>query len=188
MTEFDPSLPLKNAKWEMFAQSYVLYLNGVQAYQAVYPKNKKPQVAKVNASQLLAKEEIRARYEYLLKQRSQRVEGSGDDVLKLLREGIKINYADWFEYGEIGISKEKFESMPREVQMLLTNPPVSTKKETTDKDGKVIKTEYRVIPKFISREYLIDKLGSHEGLWNDNNKIKIPGIDELINKLDKEGK
>lgn len=67
----DGSVPLKNNKHELFCNLAVADTNG-KAYQMVYDPECKDKVVsahhRVNASKLLTKANIKARYDYLIKQ------------------------------------------------------------------------------------------------------------------------
>jgi len=81
---------LKNRKWELFCQEYIIDFNATRAYlRAGYKANEK--TAGSNSSLLMARPEIQARISEIMSEREQRTEITQD---KVLQELAKIAFAN----------------------------------------------------------------------------------------------
>jgi len=161
---------LKNRKHELFCQEYMKDLNATRAYMRVYT-NTKEATALANGSKLLGNVNINARVKELFEARKERVQKEADGTLDMLTRARDFNLCEYItDFGEIDIVKLK--TAPIEIQRLLCNV-----KSSANGGAMVVNME------FLSKQFAIDKLGSHEGLWKNNHMIKIESYEDIMRKI-----
>lgn len=87
-------------KQKIFVNEYLVDLNATKAYKAAYASCKKDETARVNASKLLTKANIRSYIDERMKDREKRTEITQD---KVLREFAKIGFANITDYLEVEV-------------------------------------------------------------------------------------
>jgi hypothetical protein len=154
----------------MFCREYIKDLNVSRAYLEVYPKGNAS-----SGTRLVQNVKVQQRIQELFKERSERVEGDGDLVLKMLRNAALVNLHYWYDLGHQGMSMDRFKEMPEEVQLLVTSV-----KEKITKTGDDFVTYVEV--DFLDKKFALEKLGSHEGLWKNNHNIKLESYEKILRK------
>jgi len=159
--------PLKNLRWEIFCQEYLVDLNATQAYIRTYP-NASPETANANGSALLGNTSVRARVDELKQQRISRVEIKQDDVLKELLILIKSSVKD-YQIDDRGLVDVKAD-IPEEMIRAVSGIKRRIKRyKDGDNPVEVEETEFRLWPK----DRAVEMGMRHLGLFND--KLKLSG-------------
>lgn len=103
--EFDPSIPFRNARWEVFLQNYMN--NGLNATLAYIETGYSRDGASAGASQLLANPKVRARLNYLLSKRAERLSLTSE---KVLRETAILSFSDNEDYEKLSDGRIRVKS------------------------------------------------------------------------------
>lgn len=145
-------------KQKIFADEYLIDLNGTRAYKAAYPNVKKDDTASSAASRLLKNVKIASYIEKCMEERSKRVEVTQDNVLKELAAIAFAKITDVVSIKKGVVKVKDTKDIPNELLPVIESI----------KEGK-----YGIEIKFYAKDKSLELLGRHLGLFND--KMELSG-------------
>lgn len=154
-------------KQKIFADEYLIDLNGTRAYKVAYPRVKSDEVAKAAASRLLTDVNVAAYIAERMEARQKRTEITQDRVIEEL---AAIAFARATDFAQI----------------VNGNVVLTDTANLTDNQIKAIagikEGKNGVELKLNDKEKALELLGRHLGMFKD--KLEVSGLDEEKNKLD----
>lgn len=154
-------------KQKIFADEYLIDLNGTRAYMVAYPSVKNEDVAAAAAVRLLKNVKVAEYIQKRMKERQIRTEVTQDKVIEELAAIAFARITDFVEIKD-GYVKIKDTEGLSEFQI----KAISGIKQ--GKSGIEIKLN--------DKEKALDFLGRHLGMWND--KLQVSGLEDEKSKLD----
>lgn len=163
---------LVNKRHEAFCKEYLVDLNATRAYRDVYSAAQK--VSEVNGCKLLSNTKVSQRISELKKKVTKKVEITIDGQLSFLKNARDIDLTHWYTLGSRGMSMEQFDSMPKELRILVTG----AKKKVNNEGHETIEVT------FFSKEKAVELLGKYKEMWTDKKKIEggltVTTIEQLV--------
>jgi phage terminase small subunit len=153
--------PRLTPKEERFVEEYLVDLNGTAAYRRAFPKAG-PATARTNASQLLAKANVRAAVRKRRQQVEQRTKVTAERVV---RELARLAFADLGDVADL--------SDPDQPRLKRHIPPDARRALQ-----EVSRTQHGVKIKLADKQAALDKLMRHLGLYQD-----LPPLEVLLGLL-----
>jgi phage terminase small subunit len=166
-----------NPKQSMFCKEYVVDFNGTQAaIRAGYSKKTANEIAR----KLLTKVDIQNEIQKLTKKRADRVEKTGDDVVRLLWKMAGLDLADYVSVVDGGeVQAIPFDQLPEGATKLISEiEEKSVIKESAD--GQTLTKFSNLKYKLPEKTKCLEMLGRHYGLFNDKLKLEVDNLPELI--------
>ena len=153
-------------KQKIFADEYLIDLNGTRAYRVAYPSVKKDEVAAAAAARLLKNVKVEAYIQKRMEERQTRTEITQDRVLEEL---AAIAFARATDYAEIkGECVRIKDTDTLDEQQIRAIAGI--------KEGK-----YGIELKLNDKEKSLELLGRHLGMFKD--KLEVSGLEEEKKKL-----
>ena len=153
-------------KQKIFADEYLIDLNGTRAYRVAYPSVKKDEVAAAAAARLLKNVKVEAYIQKRMEERQKRTEITQDRVLEEL---AAIAFARATDYAEIkGECVRIKDTDTLDEQQIRAIAGI--------KEGK-----YGIELKLNDKEKALELLGRHLGMFKD--KLEVSGLEEEKKKL-----
>ena len=153
-------------KQKIFADEYLIDLNGTRAYRVAYPSVKKDEVAAAAAARLLKNVKVEAYIQKRMEERQKRTEITQDRVLEEL---AAIAFARATDYAEIkGECVRIKDTDTLDEQQIRAIAGI--------KEGK-----YGIELKLNDEEKALELLGRHLGMFKD--KLEVSGLEEEKKKL-----
>lgn len=153
-------------KQKIFADEYLIDLNGTRAYRVAYPSVKKDEVAAAAAARLLKNVKVEAYIQKRMEERQKRTEITQDRVLEEL---AAIAFARATDYAEIkGECVRIKDTDTLDEQQIRAIAGI--------KEGK-----YGIELKLNDKEKALELLGRHLGMFK--NKLEVSGLEEEKKKL-----
>lgn len=153
-------------KQKIFADEYLIDLNGTRAYRVAYPSVKKDEVAAAAAARLLKNVKVEAYIQKRMEERQKRTEITQDRVLEEL---AAIAFARATDYAEIkGECVRIKDTDTLDEQQIRAIAGI--------KGGK-----YGIELKLNDKEKALELLGRHLGMFKD--KLEVSGLEEEKKKL-----
>ena len=153
-------------KQKIFADEYLIDLNGTRAYRVAYPSVKKDEVAAAAAARLLKNVKVEAYIQKRMEERQKRTEITQDRVLEEL---AAIAFARATDYAEIkGECVRIKDTDTLDEQQIRAIAGI--------KEGK-----YGIELKLNDKEKALELLGRHLGMFKD--RVEVSGLEEEKKKL-----
>ena len=153
-------------KQKIFADEYLIDLNGTRAYRVAYPSVKKDEVAAAAAARLLKNVKVEAYIQKRMEERQKRTEITQDRVLEEL---AAIAFARATDYAEIkGECVRIKDTDTLDEQQIRAIAGI--------KEGK-----YGIELKLNDKEKALELLGRHLGMFKD--KLEVSGLEEEKKQL-----
>lgn len=153
-------------KQKIFADEYLIDLNGTRAYRVAYPSVKKDEVAAAAAARLLKNVKVEAYIQKRMEERQKRTEITQDRVLEEL---AAIAFARATDYAEIkGECVRIKDTDTLDEQQIRAIAGI--------KEGK-----YGIELKLNDKEKALELLGRHLGMFKD--KLEVSGLEEEKKKM-----
>lgn len=176
-SHYDPSLPLKNAKWEAFCHYYLNYGNATRAFvEAGYSRN----YASQNAYRLTSNKDVSARISFLQQKRAERLSIRADRVLE---EAAILAHSDIADYeyqgdGKVDVRDKIDPKLRRAIGRVKFK-----KRSWYDKQLEQVVTEEEVEIGLWDKPKSIEQLGKHLGLFPTHVKVEDPDkvLAEVLN-------
>jgi phage terminase small subunit len=154
------------ARWNRFADEYIIDLNATQAYKRAGYNPKSPKVAQVNSAQLLSKPMM----QQIIEEKQRKLQAKYDiTVENVLKELSSVGFSKMNEFVQFGPDGVVLRDSRDLTQAQLA--AIAEVSETTTKDGGSIKF------KLHDKLEALKKLGEHLGLFNElgdkNNPVKV---------------
>jgi phage terminase small subunit len=151
----------------MFCKEYVVDFNGSRAAAASGYSKK---ASKEQASLLLTRTNIQQEIQRLLKSRVEKLEKSGDDVVRLLWKMAELDLADYLTVAEGGeIQAIAFDSLPEGATKLLSK--IKEKRTIAESADGTKQTMYGTLEyELPEKTKCLELLGKHYGIFNDKFK------------------
>lgn len=176
-------------KQKIFVREYLKDFNGTRAYKVAYPSCKKDEAARVNASKLLTKTNIKEAIQKQADKRLEKVEISIDDVLNELKS---IAFSD-----RTKISKLTKEEIKDEItgETLERKYVEFTPTNEIDSDTKKAIAGYKVTQSGMSVETYdkmkaLELLGKYLGIFKENVDVNVTAnkkFDEICDQIGGDG-
>jgi phage terminase small subunit len=166
-------MPLKNARWERFAQGLAKGLTGDEAYEkAGYKRSRK------NASRLRTNEDIKTRVAVILSKASEIAEITIADVIKELALIGFANMQDYLTTTDDGDAYVDLSVLTRDQAAAIGEVTVDRYFESSQEDARqVIKTRFKLLDK---RAALVD-IGKHLGAFPAGGvNIQSVGLTKIV--------
>ena len=153
-------------KQKIFADEYLIDLNGTRAYRVAYPSVKKDEVAAAAAARLLKNVKVEAYIQKRMEERQKRTEITQDRVLEELAAIAFARATDYAEVkGECVRIKDTDALAEQQIRAI-----------AGIKEGK-----YGIELKLNDKEKALELLGRHLGMFKD--KLEVSGLEEEKKKL-----
>jgi len=149
---------------EMFCKEYTVDFNGSRAAIAAgYSKRG----ARVRASEMLTRRNIQEAIQKLIKERGDRIEKSGDAVVRLLWKMAELDLADYLTVGEGGeVQAIPFDSLTEGATKLISK--IKEKRTIVESSDGAKQTMYGTLEyELPEKTKCLEMLGRHYGIFND---------------------
>jgi phage terminase small subunit len=151
----------------LFCKEYIINFNGTQsAIKAGYSKKTANRIASENLSKPLIQEQIKKE----IAKRADRVEKTGDDVVRLLWKMAELDLADYVEVAEGGeVQAIAFDRLPEGATKLISK--IKEKRTITEnKDGSKIYEQNNLEYELPEKTKCLELLGRHYALFTENHQ------------------
>ena len=164
-------------RYRIFAREYLVDLNGKRAAIAAGYSERS---AEVTASRLLKQPRVRKLIRKLMNRRAEKLELTGEKVLKELARLAFANMTDYLEIGPDGSARVDFSRVDRDKGAAIQEVDIDEIFERRRrKAGKpTFETVQRVKFKLADKGQNLERLGRHLKLFSD--KLEISGLEQLI--------
>lgn len=175
--------PKIKRRYRIFAREYLVDLNGKRAAIAAgYSKRS----AEVTASRLLRKPRVQRLIRKLMKRRAEKLDLTGERVLKELARLAFANMTDYIDIGPDGSARVDFSRVDRDKGAAIQEVDIDEYSERTGnrKRGKpTFETVKRVKFKLADKGQNLERLGRHLKLFTD--KLEVAGLESLAERIRK---
>jgi phage terminase small subunit len=170
-------------RYRIFAREYVIDLNGTRAAIAAgYSKRG----AEVTACRLLRRPAVRNRIAALMKKRAEKLDLTGEKVLKELARLAFANMADYIDIGPDGSARVNLSRVDRDKGAAIQEVTID---EYSERSGRVkdrtptFETVKRIKFKLADKGQNLERLGRHLKLFTD--KVEVTGLESLAERIRK---
>lgn len=162
----------------LFCKEYLIDFNGTQAaIRAGYSSKCAQQIATENLSKPFIREQIQKEFD----KRADRIERTGDDVVRILWKMAELDLADYITVAEGGeVQAIAFDELPDGASKLISKIK-EMRTITESKDGDRLTEQNNLEYVLPEKTKCLELLGRHYGLFND--KLKHEVGDDLAEVL-----
>jgi phage terminase small subunit len=179
----EPQRRKTKRRYQIFAREYLVDLNGKRAAIAAGYSSRS---AEVTASRLLKKPRVQKLIRKLMRRRAEKLDLTGEKVLKELARLAFANMIDYIDIGLDGSARVDFARVDRDKGAAIQEVNIDEYSERTGngKRGKpTFETIKRIKFKLADTGQNLERLGRHLKLFTD--KLEVSGLESLAERIRK---